>query len=35
MKSLKVGKHTFQVRSTDRAANVDRTPAKRTWTITK
>ena len=32
---LKRGKHTFQVRARDRAGNVDRSPAKATWTIRK
>src|SRR5207244_2627679 len=27
------GSHTFQVRSTDAAGNVDSTPASRTWTV--
>ena len=31
--NLKRGKHSFQVRAIDGAGNVDRTPAKRVWTI--
>jgi hypothetical protein len=30
---LKPGRHTFVVRAIDRAGNVDRTPAKKVWTI--
>src|SRR5512132_656162 len=30
---LKPGRHTFEVRAIDRAGNVDRTPAKKVWTI--
>jgi len=30
---LKPGKHTLQVRATDRAGNTDRTPAKWVWTV--
>jgi hypothetical protein len=30
---LKAGRHTFEVRAIDRAGNVDRTPAKKVWTI--
>ena len=30
---LKPGKHTLQVRATDRAGNTDRTPAKWVWTL--
>jgi ELWxxDGT repeat protein len=30
---LKPGKHTLQVRATDRAGNTDRTPAKWAWTL--
>ena len=33
LKRLKKGKHTFRVRATDRAGNVDKTPAKRTFRI--
>lgn len=32
-KGLKEGKHTFKVKATDAAGNVDPTPAKRTWRI--
>jgi hypothetical protein len=32
--SLAVGSHTFDVRATDQAGNVDSTPATRTWQIT-
>lgn len=32
--NLSVGSHTFQVRATDAAGNVDQTPASQTWTIT-
>jgi len=32
--NLTVGTHTFRVRATDTAGNVDPTPAERTWTIT-
>ncbi len=31
---LSVGSHTFQVRATDTAGNVDQTPASQTWSIT-
>ena len=31
---LATGSHTFQVRATDSAGNVDPTPATRTWTVT-
>lgn len=31
--NLRRGKHTFLVRAIDRVGNVDRTPAKRVWTI--
>jgi hypothetical protein len=30
---VKLGKHTFQVRATDRAGNTDSTPAKWTWSV--
>ncbi|MGK2931508.1 MAG: SGNH/GDSL hydrolase family protein [Solirubrobacterales bacterium] len=33
LKGLKKGKHTFRVRASDKAGNVDRTPAKRTFRI--
>ncbi len=33
-RNLKKGSHTFQVAATDKAGNADKTPAKRTWTIT-
>jgi hypothetical protein len=29
------GKHLFQVRATDRAGNVDATPASRNWRVKK
>jgi hypothetical protein len=29
------GKHLFQVRATDRAGNVDATPASRSWKVKK
>jgi Ca2+-binding RTX toxin-like protein len=32
-KKLKPGRHVFQVRAKDKAGNVDRTPAKKTWRI--
>jgi hypothetical protein len=32
---VKKGKHTFQVRATDAAGNVDPTPATRSWTVKK
>jgi hypothetical protein len=32
-KKLKSGKHVFKVRATDRAGNVDPTPAKRKFTV--
>ncbi len=32
-KHLKVGKHTFKVRATDAAGNVDKSPAKRVFRI--
>jgi hypothetical protein len=32
--SLRVGSHQFSVRATDRAGNLDATPATRSWTIT-
>jgi hypothetical protein len=32
--ALALGSHTFEVRATDPAGNVDATPAKATWTIT-
>ena len=34
-KGLERGKHTFKVKAIDRAGNVDSTPAKRSWTITR
>ena len=30
---VKKGKHTFQVRATDRAGNIDSTPAKWVWRV--
>ena len=30
---VKPGNHTFQARATDRAGNVDRTPASWKWTV--
>lgn len=32
---LRPGKHSFRVRAIDRAGNVDRTPAKRSWKVTR
>ena len=32
-KNLRRGRHSFQVRAIDRAGNVDRTPAKKVWTV--
>jgi hypothetical protein len=32
---LRPGRHSFQVRAIDRAGNVDRTPAKRFWRVTR
>ncbi len=32
-KKLKKGSHTFQVAATDKAGNLDKTPAKKTWKI--